>query len=91
MVVWSVPCTGLPRTFFRAVRLTTKQLAREIYWPRRHCHAEPSHLYAVAMESAYLAPKAQVNLYPWKDSATRTALAVRHVQTFLRANTPRAK
>jgi hypothetical protein len=43
------------------------------------------------MESAYLALKAQVSLYPWKDSATRTTLAVRHVQTFLRANTPRAK
>ena len=71
----------------RAVRLTSTRLAGEIYWPRRHCHAESSHPYAVAMESAYLAPNAQVSLYPWKDSATRTALAVRHVQTFLCANT----
>ncbi len=50
----------------------------------------PSHPYAVAMESAYLAPNAQVSLYPWKDSAKRTALAVRHIRTFLRANMPRA-
>jgi pimeloyl-ACP methyl ester carboxylesterase len=49
----------------------------------------PAHPYAVAMETAYLAPKAQVSLYPWKDSKLRTALAVRHVRTFLQANRPR--
>src|ERR1700730_8633966 len=28
----------------------------------------PAHPYAVAMESALLAPNAQVSLYPWKDT-----------------------
>jgi pimeloyl-ACP methyl ester carboxylesterase len=49
----------------------------------------PGHPYAVAMESARLAPNAQVSLYPWKDAPENTALAVRHVRTFLRAYCPR--
>jgi hypothetical protein len=28
----------------------------------------PAHPYAVAMETAMLAPNAQVSMYPWKDS-----------------------
>jgi len=48
----------------------------------------PAHPYAVAMESAYLAPNAQVSLYPWKASPEQIPLAVRHVRTFLRANRP---
>jgi hypothetical protein len=48
----------------------------------------PSHPYAVAMESVRLAPKAEVSLYPWKESKDQVALAVRHVRTFLRANRP---
>lgn len=48
----------------------------------------PPHPYAVAMESALLAPNAQVSLFPWKDSADRVALAVRHVRTFLKAHCP---
>ena len=48
-----------------------------------------AHPYAVAMETAYLAPNAQVSLYPWKDNPEKVRLAVRHVRTFLRANTPR--
>jgi pimeloyl-ACP methyl ester carboxylesterase len=48
----------------------------------------PAHPYAVAMESAMLAPNAQVSLYPWKDPKERIPLAVRHIQTFLRANRP---
>jgi len=46
----------------------------------------PAHPYAVAMESALLAPQAQVSLYPWKEPKDRIALAVRHVRTFLRAH-----
>jgi hypothetical protein len=42
----------------------------------------------VAMESARLAPNAQVSLYPWKDPKDLIPLALRHVGTFLRANTP---
>ncbi|HEV2097550.1 MAG TPA: alpha/beta hydrolase [Stellaceae bacterium] len=48
----------------------------------------PAHPYAVAMESALLAPNAQVSLYPWKDAPDKIPLAVRHIRTFLRANNP---
>jgi pimeloyl-ACP methyl ester carboxylesterase len=48
----------------------------------------PPHPYATAMESAMLAPNAQVSLYPWKEPKDRIPLAVRHVRTFLRANEP---
>ncbi len=48
----------------------------------------PSHPYAVAMESASLAPNAQVSLYPWKEPKERIPLAVRHVRSFLRAHQP---
>ncbi len=48
----------------------------------------PPHPYAVAMESAMLAPNAQASLYPWKDPKERIALAVRHIRTFLQANRP---
>jgi hypothetical protein len=50
----------------------------------------PAHPYAVAMESALLAPNAQVSLYPWKDTKEKIPLAVRHIRTFLRANRPAA-
>ncbi len=48
----------------------------------------PAHPYAVAMESACLAPNAQVSLYPWKQPKHLVPLAVRHVRTFLRAHQP---
>lgn len=48
----------------------------------------PAHPYAVAMESALLAPNAEVSLYPWQEPRSRIPLAVRHVRTFLRANRP---
>ena len=46
----------------------------------------PAHPYAVAMECAMLAPKAQVSMYPWKESKERIPLAVRHIRSFLRAH-----
>ena len=46
----------------------------------------PAHPYAVAMETVYLAPNAQVSLYPWKDTPDKIPLAVRHIRTFLRAH-----
>ncbi len=46
----------------------------------------PPHPYAVAMEAAMLAPKAQVSLYPWKDTKDKIPLAVRHIRTFLKAH-----
>ena len=48
----------------------------------------PAHPYAVAMESARLAPNAEVSIYPWKESPEQIAQAVRHVRTFLRAHAP---
>src|SRR5215831_2291686 len=44
----------------------------------------PAHPYAVAMESARLAPNSEVSIYPWKDSPEHLQEAVRHVRTFLR-------
>ena len=48
----------------------------------------PGHPYAVAMESARLAPKSEVSLYPWKDPKELIPIAVRHVRSFLRAHRP---
>lgn len=48
----------------------------------------PAHPYAVAMESAMLAPNAQASLFPWKEPKERVPLAVRHVRSFLKANRP---
>ena len=50
----------------------------------------PAHPYAVAMESALLAPNAQVSLYPWKANPEQIELALRHVRTFLKASRPAA-
>ena len=41
------------------------------------------HSLAVAIESAMLAPKGQMSLYPWKDTPAKIPLAVRHVRSFL--------
>ena len=41
------------------------------------------HSLAVAIESAMLAPKGQLSMYPWKDTPEKIPLAVRHVRTFL--------
>src|SRR6185369_6872762 len=46
----------------------------------------PAHPYAVAMEAAMLAPKAEVSMYPWKEPKDRIPLAVRHIRSFLRAH-----
>jgi pimeloyl-ACP methyl ester carboxylesterase len=48
----------------------------------------PSHPYAVAMECAMLAPKAEVSMFPWKEPKERIPLAVRQVRSFLRAHRP---
>src|SRR5205823_5364572 len=50
----------------------------------------PAHPYAVAIESAHLAPNAQVSLYPWKANPEQIQLALRHIGTFLKANSPAA-
>jgi pimeloyl-ACP methyl ester carboxylesterase len=60
----------------------------------RRCHTPvlilpddvPAHPYAVAMESALLAPNSQVSLYPWKEDDQKVRIAVRHIRMFLAAN-----
>jgi pimeloyl-ACP methyl ester carboxylesterase len=62
----------------------------------RHCQTPvlimpddiPPHPYAVAMESAMLAPKAEVSMFPWKEPKERIPLAVRQVHSFLKAHRP---
>jgi pimeloyl-ACP methyl ester carboxylesterase len=48
----------------------------------------PAHPYAVAMEAAMLAPKAEVSMFPWKEPKERVPLAVRQIRSFLRAHLP---
>ncbi len=48
----------------------------------------PPHPYAVAMECALLAPKAEVSIFPWKEPKERIPLAVRQVRSFLKAHRP---
>jgi pimeloyl-ACP methyl ester carboxylesterase len=48
----------------------------------------PGHPYVVAMESVYLAPNAQVSLYPWKANSKQIQIALRHVRGFLKDNSP---
>lgn len=46
----------------------------------------PPHPYAMAMETARLAPNAQVSLFPWRTSPETISLALRHIDTFLTAH-----
>jgi pimeloyl-ACP methyl ester carboxylesterase len=48
----------------------------------------PAHPYAVAMEAAMLAPKAEVSMIPWKEPKERIPVAVRQIRSFLRAHRP---
>ena len=48
----------------------------------------PAHPYAVAMECAMLAPRAEVSIFPWKEPKERIPLAVRQIHSFLRAHRP---
>ena len=64
----------------------------------RHCQTPvlilpddiPAHPYAVAMEAALLAPRAEVSMFPWKEPKERIPLAVRQIHSFLRAHRPAA-
>jgi pimeloyl-ACP methyl ester carboxylesterase len=46
----------------------------------------PPHPYAVAMECAMLAPKAEVSMFPWKEPKERIPLAVRQIRSFLKSH-----
>jgi pimeloyl-ACP methyl ester carboxylesterase len=48
----------------------------------------PAHPYAVAMEAAMLAPKAEASIFPWKEPKERIPLAIRQIRSFLRAHRP---
>ena len=48
----------------------------------------PPHPYVVAMESAMLAPKAEVSMFPFKEPVERIPLAVRQIRSFMRAHKP---
>ena len=48
----------------------------------------PAHPYAVAMESAMLAPNSEVSMFPWKEPKERIPLAVRQIHSFLKAHRP---
>jgi hypothetical protein len=48
----------------------------------------PAHPYAVAIETAMLAPSAEVSMFPWKEPTERIPLAVRQIRSFLRAHRP---
>jgi pimeloyl-ACP methyl ester carboxylesterase len=48
----------------------------------------PAHPYAVAVEVADLAPKAEVSIYPWKDPEDLIPKAVSQVREFLKAHQP---
>jgi pimeloyl-ACP methyl ester carboxylesterase len=48
----------------------------------------PAHPYAVAMECAMLAPKAELSMYPWKEPKERIPLAIRQIKSFLKAHRP---
>jgi pimeloyl-ACP methyl ester carboxylesterase len=48
----------------------------------------PAHPYAVAVETADLAPKAEVSIYPWKDPEDLIPKAVSQVRDFLRRHQP---
>lgn len=46
-----------------------------------------SHPFAVAEESALLAPQGQMTFFPWKEPQERIDMAVRHLRAFLRVHT----
>src|SRR5712664_983048 len=48
----------------------------------------PAHPYAVAMESAMLAPNAEMSVFPWKEPKERIPLAVRQIHSFLKGHRP---
>jgi pimeloyl-ACP methyl ester carboxylesterase len=48
----------------------------------------PGHPYKVAMEVASLAPKAEVTIYPWKDSQEHIDDVVEHARRFLKSHVP---
>ena len=83
--------TGLYRSPADFVFTVTRDFVRNCQTPVLILPDDvPPHPYAVAMETAMLAPKAEVSMFPWKEPKERIPLAVRQIHSFLRAHRPAA-
>jgi pimeloyl-ACP methyl ester carboxylesterase len=81
--------TGMYRTNPDFVLTVTRDFVRNCRTPVLILPDDiPAHPYAVAMESAMLAPNAEVSIFPWKEPKERIPLAVRQIRSFLRAHRP---
>ncbi len=81
--------TGMYRTNPDFVFTVTRDFVRNCQTPVLIMPDDiPAHPYAVAMEAAMLAPKAEVSMFPWKEPKERIPLAVRQTRSFLRAHLP---
>ncbi len=81
--------TGLYRSPADFVFTVTRDFVRNCQTPVLILPDDiPPHPYAVAMETAMLAPKAEVSMFPWKEPKERIPLAVRQIHSFLRAHRP---
>jgi len=81
--------TGMYRTNPDFVFTVTRDFVRNCQTPVLILPDDiPAHPYAVAMETAMLAPKAEVSMFPWKEPKERIPLAVRQIRSFLRAHRP---
>jgi len=81
--------TGMYRTDPDFVFTVTRDFVRQCQTPVLILPDDiPAHPHAVAMETAMLAPKAEVSMFPWKQPKERIPLAVRQVHSFLRAHRP---
>jgi pimeloyl-ACP methyl ester carboxylesterase len=81
--------TGMYRTDPDFVFTVTRDFVRNCQTPVLILPDDiPAHPYAVAMEAAMLAPKAEVSMFPWKEPRERIPLAVRQIRSFLRAHRP---
>ncbi len=82
--------TGMYRTDPDFVFTVTRDFVRHCQTPVLILPDDiPAHPYAVAMETAMLAPNAEVSMFPWKEPKERVPLAVRQIRSFLRAHQPR--
>jgi pimeloyl-ACP methyl ester carboxylesterase len=79
--------TGMYRSSPDFVFTVTRDFVRDCQTPVLILPDDiPAHPYAVAMEAAMLAPKAEVSMFPWKEPRERIPLAVRQIRSFLRAH-----
>jgi pimeloyl-ACP methyl ester carboxylesterase len=81
--------TGMYRTNPDFVWTVTRDFVRKCQTPVLILPDDiPAHPYAVAMEAAMLAPRAEVSIFPWKEPKERIPLAVRQIRSFLKAHQP---